>query len=381
MLLEVFADADPGIPHDEVIAGTTLRPTLFLTQEEADAAVHTVILHRVTEQIEKDLRETQLIGQHILVLDILQLHPKIDLLLLERWTDHRAEILHKGRQMEWLLLDRHLAALDAAHIENIVDEGEQMLTRPPDLPEIIPHLLRMLELRRCKLSEADDGIHRGTDIVRHAVQEGCFRRIGTLCLRERLLQLLLALLQLRIQPLRTGRGEARIPKKAENHHKDQKEEGETGYRHRQEIILYEIQEGDLFRRILIHRNGTGQLRALHGLQGLVEDRVQHMVSTFDREGDIPRLGEVDSMKLLITDILHSPSGADEHTIGIATLDCHLGLLVAVVLRDGPEGIFVRNIPLGQRVALYDRDGIRRAFVKGILRGHDGERDGQHGVRQ
>ena len=371
MLLEVLADTDTGIPHDEVIAGTALRPALFLTQEEVDAAVHTVILHRVAEQIEKNLCEAQRIGQHILVLNIL--------LFLERWTDHRAEILHKGRQMEWLLLDRHLAALDAAHIENIIDEGEQMLTRHPDLPEIIPHLLRMLELRGCKPGEADDGIHRSTDIVRHAIQEGGFRRIGTLSLGERLLQLLLALLQLRIQPLRTGRGEARIPKEAEN--KDQKEERQTGYRHRQEIILYEIQEGDLFRRILIHRNGTGQLRALHGLQGLVEDRVQHLVSTFYREGDIPRLGEVDTMERLIIDILHSLSGADEHTIGITTLDRRLSILVAVVFRDDPERIIVRNIPLGLRIALYDRNGIRRTFIKGILRGHDGERDGQHGVRQ
>ena len=256
-----------------------------------------------------------------------------------------------------------------------------MLTRHPDLPEIIPHLLRMLELRGCKPGEADDGIHRSTDIVRHAIQEGGFRRIGTLSLGERLLQLLLALLQLRIQPLRTGRGEARIPKEAEDHRKDQKEERQTGYRHRQEIILHEIEQCNLFRHILIHRYGPDQFRALHGLQGLVEDRVQHLVSTFYREGDISRLGEVDTMERLIIDILHSLSGADEHTIGITTLDRRLSILVAVVFRDDPERIIVRNIPLGLRIALYDRDGIRRTFIKGILRGHDGERDGQHGVRQ
>ena len=100
-----------------------------------------------------------------------------------------------------------------------------MLTRHPDLPEVIPHLLRMLELRGCQRGEADDRIHRGTNIVRHAVQEGRLRHIGTLGLGERLLQLPLALLQLRIQPLRTGRGEARLPKEAEDHRKDQKEEG------------------------------------------------------------------------------------------------------------------------------------------------------------
>ena len=381
MLLEALADADTGIPHDEVIAGTALQPALFLTQKEADAAVHAVIFHRVAEQIEKDLRETQRIGQYILVLDILQLHPEIDLLLLERRSDHRTEILHEGRQMERLLLQCHLAALDAAHIENIIDEGEQMLTRHLDLPEVIPHLLRMLELRRCKSGEADDGIHRGTNIVRHAIQEGGFRRIGTLSLGERLLQLLLALLQLRIQPLRTGRGEARIPKEAENHRKDQKEERQTGYRHRQEIILHEIEQCNLFRHILIHRDRADQLRSLHGLQCLVKDRVQYAVSTIHSEGDILRLGEVDAVERLIIDILHSLSGADEHTIGISSLDRLLRFLVAVIFRDRPERIIVRNIPLGLRIALYDRDGIRHTFIKGILRGHDGERDGQYGVRQ
>ena len=83
MLPEVLTDADAGIPDDEVIAGTALRPALFLPEEEADAAVHAVILHRVAEQIEKDLREAQLIGQHILVLHILKLHQEVDSLLLE----------------------------------------------------------------------------------------------------------------------------------------------------------------------------------------------------------------------------------------------------------------------------------------------------------
>ena len=173
--------------------------------------------------------------------------------------------------MERLLLQRHLAALDAAHIEDVIDEGQKMLARHPDLSEVITHLVRMLELRRCELGEADDGIHRGTDIVRHIIEKGGFRRIGTLGLRKRVLQLLLALLQLRVQALCTDRGEARLLQEAENHCKDQEEEGQTGDRHRQEIILYEIKEGNFFRRILIHRDGARQLRGLHSLQCLVED--------------------------------------------------------------------------------------------------------------
>ena len=87
------------------------------------------------------------------------------------------------------------------------------------------------------------------------------------------------------------------------------------------------------------------------------------------------------MERLIIDILHSLSGTDEHTIDISSLDRLLRFLVAVIFRDRPERIIVRNIPLGLRIALYDRDGIRHTFIKGILRGHDGERDGQYGVRQ
>ena len=111
-------------------------------------------------------------------------------------ADSGAFLVHKVRQMHRLFLDLHLAALDAAHIQHIVDEGEQVLAGDRDLFQVVQHLFLIINMGRRQRGEADDGVHRGADVVAHVEQE---LPLGTVCrclVPDGKLQLAVLLLQL-----------------------------------------------------------------------------------------------------------------------------------------------------------------------------------------
>lgn len=111
-------------------------------------------------------------------------------------ADGGAFLVHKVRQMHRLFLDLHLAALDAAHIQHIVDEGEQVLAGDRDLFQVVQHLFLIINMGRRQRGEADDGVHRGADVVAHVEQE---LPLGTVCrclVPDGKLQLAVLLLQL-----------------------------------------------------------------------------------------------------------------------------------------------------------------------------------------
>ena len=56
--------------------------------------------------------------------------------------------MHEIRQMHCLFLDLYLAALDTAHIQHIVDEGEQVLAGSGDLFQVVQHLFLIINMGR-----------------------------------------------------------------------------------------------------------------------------------------------------------------------------------------------------------------------------------------
>ncbi len=82
--------------------------------------------------------------------------------------------------MHRLLIQTDASALDAAHIENIVDQAQQVRTGGADLRQIILHQLRVADMGLRQRRKTDNGIHRRPDIMGHAVQESCFGTAGLL---------------------------------------------------------------------------------------------------------------------------------------------------------------------------------------------------------
>ena len=92
------------------------------------------------------------------------------------------------------LLQMDLAAFDAAHIQNVIDEGEQMVAGGQDLAQIVLNPLLVIHIAHRQRGEADDGVHRRADIMGHIGEERTLGPIGSLrgadSLRKSLIDLL-----------------------------------------------------------------------------------------------------------------------------------------------------------------------------------------------
>ena len=109
--------------------------------------------------------------------------------------------MHDLWKRSLFLLNLHLAALDTAHIQHIIDQAQQMIAGRCDLSQVILHLFGIINMCRRKGCKSNDGIHRRPDIMGHIIQECRLRFVGVLCRRQCILQVRLLLLQLLFHPL------------------------------------------------------------------------------------------------------------------------------------------------------------------------------------
>ena len=112
------------------------------------------------------------------MLDGLQVHFKIMLVRRNARFGHPDQIFHQFCQIEVLFAQEHLAALDAGHIQHLVDEGQQVAAGLGDLAQTVPHPLLIVQIGPGNGRHAHDGIHRRADIVGHIGQEFRLGAVG-----------------------------------------------------------------------------------------------------------------------------------------------------------------------------------------------------------
>ena len=119
-------------------------------------------------------------------------------------ADHGVDLLKALGKGELLLLDRHAPGFDAAHIQNVVDDPQQMLRGGADLLQVFLHLVAGRGIVHGDVVQTDDGVHRRADLMAHVGEERGFRTVGMLRRSERVLQRLSAFGQLRLLDLFPG---------------------------------------------------------------------------------------------------------------------------------------------------------------------------------
>ena len=95
--------------------------------------------------------------------------------------------------MHLRLVDGHLAAFDAAHVEHVVDQRQQVLARDRDPVQVVAHPLGVVRMACRQRREAHDGVHGRADVVAHVVEERGLGVVGVLGGLERLGERLLLL--------------------------------------------------------------------------------------------------------------------------------------------------------------------------------------------
>ena len=81
------------------------------------------------------------------------------------------QVLQLPAQVEGLALQLHLPLLQGAHIQNVIQQGQQVAGRHIDLVQAIRHHLGLLLVFADLVHHAHDAIHRRPDIMAHVGQE------------------------------------------------------------------------------------------------------------------------------------------------------------------------------------------------------------------
>ena len=82
------------------------------------------------------------------------------------------------------------AAFNPAHIQNIVDNGQQMSGGLAHLVQAIDHMRRIVGVRQRNIRHADDGVHRSANVMAHVGEKTAFGGIGFFRTRDGVLQFL-----------------------------------------------------------------------------------------------------------------------------------------------------------------------------------------------
>ncbi len=128
-------------------------------------------LDGVVEQVEQDLAQAgDVAGNGVgnVVVDLVgQVKP-----LLRRPRGHEVERAFDAvTQVERLVLQLHLARFDLRKVEDVVDDGQQGVAAvADDLGELALFVVEKGVEQQA--AHADDGVHRGADLVAHGGQEG-----------------------------------------------------------------------------------------------------------------------------------------------------------------------------------------------------------------
>ena len=115
-------------------------------------------------------------------------------------ADDAVHLSHLLRQTDGILIQRHLTGLDLAHVQNIVDETQQMPAGKLYFLNIGMQLVRSIRLMLHQVRNAHDGIHGRPNVMGHIGQEITLGLCRFLCHFHGSSQLLIDPLQLGIVP-------------------------------------------------------------------------------------------------------------------------------------------------------------------------------------
>ncbi len=195
MLQKLLTHADSGILYLEFIRSMTFESRSFLQNPNSHDTTGFCKFHGVAQKVQKDLIQSEPVTHHMLIHHICRIDIKFQLPGCDIRLHDRLQIMHDLRKGCFFFFDLHLAAFDAAHIQHVVDQTEQMIAGRGDFTQIILHLLLIIHMSSGKRGKTYDGVHRRPDIVGHIVQERGLCPVGMLRRCQRILQIDLLLLQ------------------------------------------------------------------------------------------------------------------------------------------------------------------------------------------
>ena len=114
-------------------------------------------------------------------------------LILALTAEHSVDRFQQLPERELLVFEREPPGLDAGHIQNVIDEPQQVLCGCSDFLKILSGFRRRIRVVQGDAVQTDDGVHGGADLMAHVGQECGFCLAGLLRGRQRITESLLLL--------------------------------------------------------------------------------------------------------------------------------------------------------------------------------------------
>ena len=140
LLLERLAHADAGIRNDEPHRNVLSVLGHTLARGERDGAAVLRKLDRIAQNVDQDLTDTHGIRVNIRVDRFFAVDHELQVAAREQTRGNIDCAVHHRCNIHDDRIDRHMAALDAADVQHIIDEREQQLRAVADLIQTVLHL-------------------------------------------------------------------------------------------------------------------------------------------------------------------------------------------------------------------------------------------------
>ena len=115
-------------------------------------------------------------------------HGEVQLAGARFGLDDAVEVLQEVDQVVGLLVEGHLAALDVAHVQDVVDETEEVGAGGLDLAQVLLNPFGLIDAAGGQSGKAHDSVHGRADVVGHVGEEGALGGIRLVGLGEGLFQ-------------------------------------------------------------------------------------------------------------------------------------------------------------------------------------------------
>ena len=122
--------------------------------------------------------QSGLVAIDVLVGNVHRIHIKFQLFCVNLSAEDGFYIVQYIGQIDLGFLQLHFSAFDAAHIQDVIDKRKQVVAGGKNLGKIILYTLLVVQMAGRQGGKADDGVHRGANIVGHTGKEGALGTVG-----------------------------------------------------------------------------------------------------------------------------------------------------------------------------------------------------------
>ena len=136
--------------------------------------------HRIAQDIDQDLAQFHGVADVIIVDLGFDMALVVQTLLTALAAEEGIDGLQELAEGELLVAESHAAGFDAGHVQDVIDQVQQVVRGRADLLQVAPGPVGQVRVIESDIVQADDGVHGRPDLMAHVGQEGGLGPVGLL---------------------------------------------------------------------------------------------------------------------------------------------------------------------------------------------------------